>query len=71
MAGDKLDPKLQAWVDARRRHHLSHAHVQMARKLGMNPKQLGNLDNQAKRRSERQHRREAGSSPKARSLGIS
>jgi hypothetical protein len=29
----------------RRRHHLSHAHVQMARELGMNPKKLGKLDN--------------------------
>lgn len=45
MAGSKLDPKLQAWVEARRRHHLSHAHVQMARELGMNPKKLGKLDN--------------------------
>src|SRR5262249_6221335 len=29
----------------RKRHHLSHAHVQMARELGMNPKSLGSLDN--------------------------
>ena len=29
----------------RKRHHLSHAHVQMARELGMNPKKLGKLDN--------------------------
>jgi hypothetical protein len=41
----RLDPKLQAWVEARRRHHLSHAHVQMARELGMNPTKLGSLDN--------------------------
>ena len=41
----KLDPKLQAWVDARQRHHLSHAHVQMARELGMNPAKLGGKDN--------------------------
>jgi hypothetical protein len=40
-----LSPKLQAWVDARKRHHLSHAHVQMARELGMNPRKLGKLDN--------------------------
>ena len=44
MKAKKLDPKLQAWVEARR-HHLSHAHVQMARELGMNPKKLGKLDN--------------------------
>ena len=41
----KLDPKLQAWIDARKRHRLSHAHVQMARELGMNPKTLGKIDN--------------------------
>jgi len=40
-----LPPKLQAWADARRRHHLSHAQVQMARELGMNPKKLGSIDN--------------------------
>jgi hypothetical protein len=40
-----LDPKLQAWTRARKRHHLSHAHVQMARELGMNPTRLGKLDN--------------------------
>ena len=40
-----LHPKLQAWIDARKRHHLSHAHVQMARELGLNPKKLGKMDN--------------------------
>lgn len=40
-----LPPQLQAWVDARRRHHLSHAHVQMACELGLNPKKLGKIDN--------------------------
>ena len=39
------NPKLQAWVDARHRHRLSHAQVQMARELGMNPAKLGKLDN--------------------------
>ena len=38
-------PSLQPWIDARRRFHLSHEHVQMARELGMNPKKLGKLDN--------------------------
>jgi hypothetical protein len=37
--------KMQAWIDARNRHHLSHAQVQMARELGMNPAKLGKLDN--------------------------
>jgi hypothetical protein len=37
--------KMQEWIDARKRHHLSHAQVQMARELGMNPMKLGKLDN--------------------------
>ena len=41
----KLSQNLQDWVEARRRHHLSHAHVQMARELGRNPKKLGKLAN--------------------------
>ncbi len=41
----KPNQKMQAWIDARKRHHLSHAHVQMARELGMNPKKLGQKDN--------------------------
>lgn len=45
MARKKLDQKSQDWVEARRRHHLSHAQVQMARELGMNPRKLGKLDN--------------------------
>lgn len=36
---------MQAWIDARKRHRLSHVQVQMARELGMNPKKLGKLDN--------------------------
>jgi hypothetical protein len=40
-----MPERLQAWIDARMRHHLSHAQVQMARELGMNPKKLGKLDN--------------------------
>lgn len=41
----KLNQKLQAWIQARKRYRLSHAHVQMARALGMNPKKLGGLAN--------------------------
>ena len=37
--------KLQTWMQARKRHHLSHAQVQMARELGMNPAELGSIDN--------------------------
>ncbi|OGF04730.1 MAG: hypothetical protein A2W00_09555 [Candidatus Eisenbacteria bacterium RBG_16_71_46] len=36
---------LQDWIDARKAHRLSDAHVQMAWELGMNPKSLGKLDN--------------------------
>jgi hypothetical protein len=36
---------MQAWIDARKRHGLSHAEVQMGRELGLNPKKLGKLDN--------------------------
>lgn len=41
----KPNQKMQAWNDARKRHHLSHAQVQMARALGMNPRKLGKKDN--------------------------
>lgn len=46
----RLNPKLQAWVDARHRHRLSHAQVQMARELGLNPAKLGKLDNRKQER---------------------
>ena len=36
---------LQVWIEARKRHHLTHTQVQMARELGMNPQKLGKLDN--------------------------
>ena len=36
---------MQRWIDARRKFHLSHAQVQMARELGMNPRKLGSLAN--------------------------
>src|SRR5436309_11046999 len=41
----KPNERMQAWIDARKRHGLSHAEVQMARELGMNPRKLGKLDN--------------------------
>ena len=41
----KIPDSLQAWIHARKQFHLSHAHVQMARELGMNPKKLGGLAN--------------------------
>ena len=36
---------LQEWIDARKQFHLSHAQVQMARELGLNPKKLGKIAN--------------------------
>lgn len=45
MAKKKPNQKMQVWIDALKRHQLSHAQVQMARELGMNPSKLGKLDN--------------------------
>ncbi|MBA7583674.1 hypothetical protein ES708_25621 [subsurface metagenome] len=41
----KIPEKYQRWIDVRKRYHLSHAHIQMARELGMNPKKFGSLAN--------------------------
>jgi len=41
----RISAKLQPWIDARKRHRLSHAIVQMARELGLNPAKLGSIDN--------------------------
>jgi hypothetical protein len=40
-----LSPKYQVWIDARKRFHLSHDHIRMARELGLNPKKFGKLAN--------------------------
>jgi hypothetical protein len=40
-----IPQKLRPWIEARKRYHLSHAQVQMARELGMNPKKLGGMGN--------------------------
>ncbi|MCI0336723.1 MAG: hypothetical protein L0226_04035 [Acidobacteria bacterium] len=45
MAKKKISEKIQIWIDARRKYHLSHAQVQMARELGLNPKKFGKLGN--------------------------
>ncbi len=45
MGKAKIPQNLQDWITARKRHNLSHAHIQMARELGMNPNKLGKLDN--------------------------
>jgi hypothetical protein len=45
MSSPRPPADLQAWIEARKRHRLSHAQVQMARELGMNPNKLGGIDN--------------------------
>ena len=42
--------KLRPWIEARQRFKLSHAQVQMARELGMNPKMFGSLANHKQER---------------------
>ena len=38
----KPNQKMQTWIEARKRHHSSHAQVQMAREL-VNPAKLGKI----------------------------
>src|SRR2546430_12685172 len=45
MNGRRIPQKLVPWFEARKRHRLSHAHVQMARELGLNPAKLGGMAN--------------------------
>lgn len=42
----RIPDKYQMWIDARKRYHLSHVHIQMARQLGMNPKKFGKIANE-------------------------
>jgi hypothetical protein len=42
---NKIPDKYQIWIDARKRYHLSHVQIQMARELGLNPKKFGKLAN--------------------------
>ena len=50
VAKKKIPQDLQIWIDARKRYHLSHAQIQMARELGMNPKRFGGLANHRQER---------------------
>ena len=43
---NNIPDKYKKWIDVRKKYHLSHAHIQMARELGMNPKKFGSLANQ-------------------------
>src|SRR5438128_9926288 len=45
MAKKRIPDKLQVWIEARQKYHLSHAQIQMARELGLNPKKFGGLAN--------------------------
>ncbi len=40
-----IPQQMKPWIEARKRHRLSHAHIQMAKELGMNPKKFGKFDN--------------------------
>src|SRR5215470_9278030 len=42
--------RLKEWIEARKRYHLSHAHIQMARELGMHPKSLRKLHSTGQQR---------------------
>lgn len=46
MSRKRVPDHLQVWIDARKKFQLSHAQIQMARELGLNPKKLGKLANQ-------------------------
>ena len=41
----KAPDNLQIWIDARKKYQLSHAQVQMARELGLNPRKFGGIAN--------------------------
>jgi hypothetical protein len=41
----KIPDKYRKWIDAKKKFHLSNAHIQMAQELGMNPKKFGSLAN--------------------------
>jgi len=42
---DFIPQKLQPWIEARKKFRLSHAQIQMARELGLNPQKFGSLAN--------------------------
>ena len=50
MAGKRIPDDLQKWIDARKRHRLTHAQIQMARELGMKPKSLDKIDDHKQKR---------------------
>lgn len=40
-----IPQKIRPWIEARKKFRLSHAQIQMARELGLNPKKFGSLAN--------------------------
>ncbi len=40
-----IPAKLHIWIEARKKYQLSHAQIQMARELGLNPKKFGGYAN--------------------------
>jgi len=46
MPRKRIPDCLQVWIDTRKKFRLSHAQIQMARELGMNPKKFGKFDNE-------------------------
>ena len=51
MAKGTFIPKnLRPWIEARKKYKLTHAQVQMARELGLNPKKFGSLANHKQQR---------------------
>jgi hypothetical protein len=46
MAKKRIPDRLQVWIDTRKKFRLSHAQIQMARELGLNPKKFGKLTNE-------------------------
>jgi hypothetical protein len=50
MKAARIPQKLQPWLEARKKYRLTHAQVQMARELGLNPKKFGGLANHRQER---------------------
>ena len=42
----RIPEKYQVWIDVRKRYHLSHTHIEMARELGMNPRKFRKIANE-------------------------
>src|SRR5262245_2474522 len=50
MKAARIPQKLVPWFEARKKYRLTHAQVQMARELGLNPKKFGGLANHRQER---------------------